>query len=252
MKLFKIAITILSGLTLLMVSCSDGEDGINGKDGINGENGINGQDGTDGTDGQNGTNGTNGENGTDGQNGTNGENGTDGAGFDELVKYGSITLKLEGIRADTNAAFQDSTSFKFSLVNANHIPTSNGVYLDVDTYIFNVKRFLSAPEDSYQNSYAELFFEVTNPGEEFQDLGAFSLEISDYFVIGDDYKYFIFNGNMTSLSPEEDGIVQDVAFDPTTNHLTFSYSFTILGAENVTGNDLHISGEVDIIALEAL
>ncbi|MEC3966781.1 hypothetical protein [Flagellimonas halotolerans] len=52
--------------------------------------------------------------------------------------------------------------------------------------------------------------------------------------------------------PEDDDIIKDITYDTTAKHLTFSFAFTIPGADNVTGNDLHISGEVDITALKAI
>ncbi|MBS9463396.1 collagen-like protein, partial [Flagellimonas sp. 389] len=88
MKILKLLGIALCALSLCTVSCApeDGADGTNGKKGIDGDNG------------QNGTNGTNGENGKDGAH---------GAGYEELAKYGHVTMVLEGTRTD-NVAFKDS------------------------------------------------------------------------------------------------------------------------------------------------
>ncbi|MEM9361205.1 MAG: hypothetical protein AAGA43_01165 [Bacteroidota bacterium] len=42
----------------------------------------------------------------------------------------------------------------------------------------------------------------------------------------------------------------DLTFDLETNNLTFSYSLTVDGDNNGTGNELNISGTADVIILE--
>ena len=70
---------------LCITSCSDGDNGTNGVNGVDGIDGINS---------------------TDGKHGTNGQDGTNAVGYDELAKYGHVSLQLEGIRADGWCAVQ--------------------------------------------------------------------------------------------------------------------------------------------------
>lgn len=112
-----------------------GEDGINGIDGVDGKDGINGTNGQDGQDG------------------------ADCVGFDELTQYGYINLEIEGIRSD-NQAFQDSTSFKFTPIELDGY--SKVTTADDTLYTFEMRGYLSAPDDVYQNSYIYLSLVLLN------------------------------------------------------------------------------------------
>lgn len=242
MKFLKLFGGAILAISITMVSCSgeDGKDGIDGIDGINGTNGTDGKDGTDGM---------------DGQDGTDGQDGIDGIGFEELTQYGFITLKMEGNRPGDNLAFQDSTSFKFTPVNGYYLSQ----YSFVDSYMvgeeqwfdFSVARFLSTPDDVYQQALMSTFMEISNIGQPTQNMVLFSYNISDYAVVGEDHKYFIVSHSYDSNSPEIlDLQITEVAYDPETHHLTYSFDFTVDGTGNVTGNPLHISGTVDAIVLQ--
>ena len=234
MKLFGM-LTLILGLTLISCSGDDGKDGIDGIDGING------------------TNGTDGKDGTNGENGTNGADGTDGIGFDELAQFGFITLKMEGVRVD-NVAFQDSTSFKFMPADGFYVSQFSAVnsYLQGEDqwYDFFATRFISTPDDIYQNSYMSIVLSIGNIGQANQDF-YFSYGITDYAVIGDDQKYFIVDHSYDTNSLVDFKLI-DPLYDPDSHHLTFSFDFTLEGAQNVTGNPLHISGTVDVIVLEQI
>ena len=241
MKLVRLFCVALFAMAFCMTSCSpeDGKDGIDGIDGTNGIDGINGQDGADGQDG------------TDG---ADGQNGADGVGFDELAKFGHITLELEGTRAD-NVAFQDSTSFKFMHVENFEFYNSvtSSMVGDDLVYSFDIRRFFSSPDDIYQESYMDIFLEIANPGEESETLSFFSYNINEYSVVGSDGKYFYLDHGYNNFSLEITNLeISDVAYDTETNHLTFSYTFTVNALANATGNDLNMSGTVDVIMLEEI
>lgn len=258
MKLIKLFSIAVLALGIAMVSCS-GEDGIDGKDGINGikgQDGQDGKDGQDGEDGKDGEDGQDGQDGVDGQDGTDGQDGENGVGFDELTQYGYITLEMEGKRVD-NVLFQDSTSFKFSAVqpvnifdeNMNHV--SSSMVGDNLVYIFNIRRFLSTPDDVFQDAYMDIYLKMTNPGDENEILNNFEYRIKNYAVIGDDNKYFIIDHSYDELSPEILNLeVFNVAFEEETNHLTLQFSFTVTGAGNSTGNPLNMTGSIDVNLLE--
>jgi|GEM_PF-1777710 Collagen triple helix repeat (20 copies). len=235
MKLIKLFSTAILALSITMISCS-GDDGKDGADGIDGINGTNGQDGTKGDDG------------------INGQDGTDGVGFNELAKFGYITLKMDGVRAD-NEAFQDSTSFKFTPVEGGDLEQFNSLSYSMVgediVYDFFIGRFLSSPDDAYQNSYLSFYLEMANPGQTNQELNLFSYNISSYPVIGEDKKYFIINQSYDNFSPEIDDFqISDVMYDSETQHLAFSFSLTVNEFSNVTNHPLNLSATVDVFVLE--
>ncbi len=213
------AIFIL-GIGLFLANC-DGEDGANGLDGVDGINGENGE------------------------NGENGLAGEDGEGFDELTQYGSITLNLSGTRAD-NVPFTHEAELKFSPSDID----DNNVRVFDDELSFRVLRFLNSPNSRDDNS-VELDFRVNDVGSEtqsfelfvdFEEFGIISNEDLKFFELGD---FFSYNGSgITNFN------VSDYNFDDATNVLAFSFTMDIAGDNNSTGNDLSISGTVDVIVFE--
>ncbi|WP_146052847.1 collagen-like protein [Aquimarina sp. I32.4] len=154
-------------LVTFLCSC-EGEDGAIGPSGERGQNGIDGVDGTNGTEGQNGT---------DGQN---------GVGFDELVKYGSIKINLSGTRPD-DVAFTDASEFKFSPIGADDLyNASSKNVINETTTGYRLRRFLSAPDDTYQFTIADINLTTINAGEANQRF-EFELRIINYAVVTDDH-----------------------------------------------------------------
>ena len=241
MKITKLLSFALLALSISMVSCSgeDGTDGINGIDGVDGQDGINGQDGADG------------ENGTDGQ------DGTDGVGFDEMTQFGAMTMTLSGTRPD-GVAFEDTNTFKFTALEANSL-LYNSVTIDdsdVDNtlYTFQVKRYLTAPDDVINSSSISFSLEFVNLGEPTEELLSGSFDIYSYAVVGDDNKFFqmydLFENGGVGVSDFE---FTDLVFDAAdNNHLTFSYSFMATAAANDTDHELTVSGDVDVYLLEPI
>lgn len=202
-------------------------------------------------DGEDGADGLTGEKGIDGTNGNDGVNGENGAGFDELVKYGSIKLTLTGTRPD-NVAFTDISEFKFTPVEAEDLDHTNSVFKTNSSTSFKLLRFLSAPDDVFQEATTGINFVVNNPGEDTQSID-FSLLITNYAIISNDNKYFVmnnyFNGNGSGVTNFN---ITNYNFNEETNELTFSFSFNVDGLNNSTGNDLTASGEVDVKVLERI
>ncbi|MDF0718305.1 hypothetical protein PY092_19250 [Muricauda sp. 334s03] len=242
MKLLRLFSIALMALSITMISCTgeDGKDGIDGIDGINGQDGANGQDGTNGQDGE------------DGQDGTDGQN---GVGFDEMTQYGFITLNLSGTRPD-GVAFEDANTFKFTPLTGSNIINNN--YLettDVDNdilYEFIFNRFLTAPDDINNDSYLFCSLNFVNLGEDTEELLGASIYLNNYAVIGDDNKYFTMSDYYGNGNPGvSDFQFTNFSFDSEdNNHLTYSFSFEVLGANNSSGNHLNVSGTVDVYLLE--
>ncbi|MBL0682861.1 hypothetical protein [Aquimarina mytili] len=223
MKNFFLRTIVIGVLGLLSVNCEDGDIGPAGQDGIIGTDGI------------------------DGTNGINGVNGQNGVGFDELTQFGSITLTLEGTRPD-NIPFTKTDEFKFTAVE--DIDFNNDVDIRDDQLNFNIERTLSVPDDDFQGSEIEVNLDFTNPGETEETI-EFNLDIDNYTMIFDDLTYFGFTGEFIN---DQTGVtnfsITNFNFNNETNAVTFSFSFTVDAANNDTGNDLTISGEVDVIVVE--
>lgn len=202
-------------------------------------------------DGEDGTDGLTGEKGIDGTNGIDGVNGENGAGFDELVKYGSIKLTLTGTRPD-NVAFTDNSEFKFTPIEGSDLDNTNSVSKTDSSISFQLLRFLSAPDDVFQEATTGINFTVNNPGEDTQSID-FSMSITDYAIISNDNKYFVmnnsFNGNGFGVTNFN---ITNYNFNEETNNLTFSFSFNVNASNNSTGNDLTASGEVNVKVLERI
>ncbi len=223
MKNFLLRTVVIGVLGLLSVNCEDGDIGPAGQDGIVGV------DGTDGADGANGINGQN------------------GVAFDELAKFGGITLTLEGTRPD-NVPFTKTDVFKFTGVE--DIDFDNDVEIEENSIEFSITRTLSAPDNDFLGSEMNVFVVFTNPGEANETI-EFEFFVEDYTMIFDDLTYFGFSGDFTN---DQTGVtnfnITNFNFNNQTNAVTFSFSFTVDAANNDTGNDLTISGEVDVIVVE--
>lgn len=223
-KVSIIFITLLT-LGLGLVSCSDGEDGLPGPNGDPGLAGADGNPGDPGTDGNDGSN---------------------GVGYDEMVQYGSVTVNLEGIRPD-GELFENAVEFKFTSKDEFLLDGIN--LLDNVTSLSHV-RFLSTPDNAYQNTFQTSELSVANLGEADESFTNFIYTISNFAVVGEDNKYFVLHLEFGQADPSD--IVQDFVFDPAENHLTYTYSFVVNSENNTSGHDLNVSGEVDVYLLDEL
>lgn len=225
MKSIFLRALIIGMLGLLSTNCEDGDIGPSGEDGVNGVDGANGADGANGT------------------------NGINGVGFDELAKFGAITLTLEGTRPD-NVAFSKTEVFKFTAVE--DIDRENTVTINDNSLFFHIERFLSTPDDEFQDSELDIELTVSNPGEQ-NEAFEFLLEITDYTIIYEDLTFFGFDDSFTNDNPEVSNFsITDFNFNDDTNVLTFSFAFEVARIGNDTGNDLSVSGEVNVIVLDEI
>ncbi len=170
------------------------------------------------------------------------ENGT---GFEELTKFGSITLTLSGIQPN-NIPFTNSETFKFAALK----PGDNKLLIKDGFADFAMTRFLNTPDDAYQGSRVMIGLGIDN-FKAAQTFSYFILILGDYAVISEDLTYF----EMRKEFEDTDGEVSNFnfsnySFNEQTNHLIFSFSFDVAAAANYTGNDLSVSGEVDVIVME--
>ena len=221
----KVSIIFISLLTLGLglVSCSDGEDGLPGPNGDPGLAGADGNPGDPGTDGNDGSN---------------------GVGYDEMVQYGSVTIHLEGIRPDA-IPFEYATEFKFSNTEVH-----DGIHVSNNTTNLYHAKFLGNPDETYQNTYQATALSIVNLGEANEAFTHFTYTISNLAVVGDDNKYFVLHLEFGQADPTD--IIQDFVFDPSENHLTYTYSFVVNSENNTSGHDLTVSGEVDVYLLDEL
>jgi hypothetical protein len=212
-------------LGALVFSCTP-EDGKNGTDGINGKDGINGPAGA---------------------NGANGTNGTNGEVFTELTKYGSVVTTLTGKRPD-GVGFNQTNVFKFTPLaelDENNSVTKSGPNLE-----FNFRRFTSVPDDVYQDSFSGMTLIVVDAGlptQSFQldaDLNQIAIFSNDlkYFNLDDEWNWD--DAEITNLS------ITNYSYSDVTKKLKFSFTYNVAAANNKSGNDLTVSGIVDIIVFE--
>lgn len=180
-----------------------------------------------------------------------GEDGKDGEGFADLTKYGSISISLDGTRPD-NTPFTKSEVFRFTSVA--DIYDYNSMYRSGDDLEFNVARFISAPDDTYQETYVEFYLEVSDAGLATESVSLENFRINEYAVIGNDYTYFLLDDYYRLYDPVTYGIsnltVTNYSFDDATNRLRFDYSFVVDGDYNDSDNDLTVTGTVDVNVLE--
>ncbi len=200
--------------------------------------------------GEDGANGLNGIAGVDGINGTNGEDGENGVGFDELTQFGSVTVTFEGTRPD-NVPFNDTAEFKFTPVEGDQLTDFSGIIKEESVTHYSITRFLSSPDDDVQETLVGVGLDINNPGQE-DETKELSFYIDDYAIISDDFKFVVLDeGNHES---DDEGVsnvsITNYSFNEETHNLVFSFSFDVVGDDNDTGNDLKISGEVDVIVLE--
>lgn len=233
---------LCTGLTLTSCSIEDGKDGIDGIDGLDGKDGANGQDGAPGQDGAAGQDGANGE---------------DGVGLDEMAQYGAVTLNLSGTRPD-GIPFEDSTVFKFTPIDATdfgnyNILTATPMGDDIE-YFFNFRRFYSSPDGTYNTTFVDWEVTVINPGQATQNIESVVININKYGVIGADNKYFVIQDTYeTGGEGVSEIVIPDMGFDPNSgNHLSFSYTLIVDGANNSSQNELNVSGTVDVHLLEEI
>ena len=223
----------------------DGEDGVDGIDGIDGTDGVNGIDGQDGQDG------------AEGPEGPQGEPGEDGAGLEEMAQYGWVSLNLNGTRPD-DVPFEDAVQFNFTPLDGEDFVDYNIVIsteMGEDTeYFFNFRRFLTAPDGTYNLTNFDWEVTITNPGEDTEVVGLIETTLTNYGVIGDDNKYFILDEGYDSDGAGVSGMeLTDIVFEPENgNHLSFSYSFSVDAANNGSGHPLNVSGEVDVFLFELI
>jgi len=226
-----------------MTSCSP-------EDGIDGINGIDGMDGVDGADGANGADGA---------------DGADAIGLEKFAEYGSIEIKVQGIRPDS-VAFDYETVLEFISPDLDR----NNFEDEDPNHEFYFSRLLDAPNTDEINS-ASISLDVSDAGLASQSF-SFEIDFRDFAIFGDDLTYILLddeyygsqnstnNTNNNNNSNNRVGnntygqastfTISDYSFNDSTNNLQFTFSMQIDGADNETGNNLSIEGAVDVVVFE--
>lgn len=180
-----------------------------------------------------------------------GKDGLNGVGFEELTKFGSIKMTFSGTRPD-NVAFTNTTEFKFSSVEGSDYSTSNSVQSNGDNLTFTVLRYLSSPDDVFQESTVSFRLNVTDAGLQTQSLALNSFRIDNFAIIGDDLRYFTLSDIYDTSSTSANLQISNYSFNDTTNKLEFTFSFNVPASNNDSGNDMTVKGEVSVIVLEEI
>ncbi len=179
------------------------------------------------------------------------EDGKDGVGFEELVKFGDVKLTLTGVRPD-DVSFSKTTAFKFTSVEGSDYSSSNSVQPNGSDLTFNILRYLSSPDDVFQESTVSFSLNVTDAGLATEALELNSFRIENFAVVGDDLKYFVLSDSYDTTSPSTNIQITNYSFNDTTNELKFSFSFDVPALNNDSDHDLNVKGEVKVIVLEEI
>lgn len=174
------------------------------------------------------------EDGEDGLNGNNAEQ------YDELTKYGSVTLTFSGKTGD-DAAILDTVAFPYALS-----PAFSTMMTDGESTTFNVSR-LETMEDGVDGDLTPNFYLFAHSsGSNKPDFAVFRL-----------YTRIITANNQHILLPFADGGIEipssgisNYSYDAASGKLKFNFTVTIPAEENYTTNDLAITGVVDVIVFE--
>ncbi|NHN24676.1 hypothetical protein FIA58_003220 [Flavobacterium jejuense] len=180
-----------------------------------------------------------------------GKDGLNGVGFDELTKFGSVKMTFSGTRPD-DVIFTNTSDFKFTSVEGSDYNNSNSVQSNGDDLAFTVLRFLSSPDDVYQESTVSFRLNVTDAGLETQSLALNSFRIENFAVIGDDLKYFVLSDSYNTTSTSANFQILNYSFNDETNKLEFTFSFDVPASDNDSGNDMTVKGEVSVVVLEEI
>lgn len=188
-----------------------------------------------------------GADGTDGVDGVDGADGENGVGYDELTQYGNITIYLEGLTPDS-VSFTDTADYKYTATN--DLYDANYVGISDTANLYYAQRFLSSPDDVYQEARTAFGIRMIKSTEE-PDIFFFGITKS---VITDDYKSFFISESVEWSADELENLsITDYSFDETTHNLKFKFSFTMNAADsNDLDYDLSVSCEVDVIVLERI
>ncbi|MBS9464103.1 hypothetical protein KIM67_16900, partial [Flagellimonas sp. 389] len=170
-----------------------------------------------------------------------------------LTQYGNVTMALKGTRPD-GVPFEDSANFKFTPVTLQNEDGSYSTLTITEIgnglrYGFELTRFLSAPDDVYQDAHLYFFIQIDNLGEPEEEFGFIEFVINNYAVIGDDNKYFIMN-DVFNFAEVPESEFSNFVFDPETYNLTFSYNFMVDEENNSSSNPIEISGEANVFVKE--
>ena len=146
-----------------------------------------------------------------------------------LSILGLLTFSCEGENGaigPDGMTFTDTGEFKLLSTEASDIDTFNSFIPGTDRWDFNVLRFISAPDDVFQESTVRLNLDVLNPGESNEDM-IFDLQISDYTIVTEDNKFFGIDYTYDKNSVVSPVQISDFNFNEATNRLTLSFSFTV-------------------------
>lgn len=175
-------------VSLLIFSCSDGEDGAIGPAG---------QDGVNGADGANGADGNDGANGTDGENGDDGSPGTANVMYSDWIARDFET----NVPAETNE--QLLTSFNLAEFNLNEDVILVYGRHEVNILVSEIKQlpYILASQNEFYT------FEVSS----FSGGSSLRIEVStldggtNLFTFFDDFRYVIIPGGVSTSSSAASG-----------------------------------------------
>jgi hypothetical protein len=189
--------------------------------------------------------------GDKGAKGGKGDTGNAGESFYEAIRYGRITVYLDGTRPD-DVAFKDTLIFKFTPTTQYSEAQIEGVDENYNVG-FTVARFSAMDNYSAGDAYAFLNFRTTLVEGDTNRI--FSIYIaSDHYTT--DSRYFRLENEFDNGYNEEVNISNIVhsryRYTPANGSFKSKFSFTSLADDNSSGNDLNVIVVVDATVYQPL
>lgn len=206
----------------------------------------------EGPQGEVGPQGEQGDTGAQGPAGPQGPEGPSGPGYETAVKNGFIVQELAGTLPG-GEVFTDSAMFAYSpeQIGTDWMVSSEMIDLGEGNYIFGIKRFYGSVDDVYNDVFVSMIFSINGFGTANEEVVIENTEFH-YYHVTDDNRFLEFNYDTADGTELQDVNITNLEFDPAAKAVSFDYEYTMPGFLNSTGNDLEVSGVVDVLTYERI
>ncbi len=194
--------------------------------------------------------GDQGDVGPKGDPGATGNTGMNGTGFNELTQYGNIELTLSGTRPEGIAL---NETINFIYMPTSGILDNSSVYtFDDNSVEFNIGRenkgkIAEVGRTSMGGYKNNLWMSLERNAE---GVFYFNQFVIHGDIVTDDFKTIELSYSSSSSNETFNMEVTNYSYTAATGSLIFDFSYTIPAVNNNTGNDLNITGEVNVIVFE--
>lgn len=169
-------------------------------------------------------------------------------GLNDLTKYGSIKVTLEGTRPD-GEAYEFTRNFRFTSSTGPEYSSSVNTGYDGDTYRnFEIIRYAGAINESWDGERNQVWLQFTAQEEEdtqelVETYGDFEMEFP---VTTSDKQFFYVNEDI-DLEVEN---VSNYKYNENTGKLSFKYVQELTGQQTNSGFPLKVTIEINVTVFE--